>query len=76
MKAELDRQVEERRRQKEMEKLENERRLKKEEEEIKNYYKHLESRDKRTSANESNLQASNMKLASQPYQTYPVELQN
>ena len=49
MKAELDRQVEERRRQKELEKLENERRIRKEEEEIKNYYKHLESRDKRTS---------------------------
>jgi hypothetical protein len=51
MKAELDRQVEERRRQKEQEKMENERRMRKEEEEIKSYYKHLESRDKRTSAN-------------------------
>lgn len=77
MKAELDRQVEERRRKKEQEKLENDRRIRKEEEEIKSYYKHLESRDKRTSANDSAaMQASNMKLASQPYQTYPVELQS
>ena len=41
------------------------------------YYKHLESRDKRISANQSSaMQASNMKQAVQPYQTYPVEMQN
>lgn len=39
------------------------------------YYKHLESRDKRISANESSaMQASNMKQVVQPYQTYPVEM--
>lgn len=70
MKRELDRQVDERRRQKEQEKMEQERRIRKEEEEINNYYKNLENREKRISGNESSLPP-NMKMANQPYQTYP-----
>jgi hypothetical protein len=70
MKEQLDRQVEERKRQREVERAEQERRLHKEENDIKNYYRHL---DGKKGPAESALQASHMKYTREPYQTYPKE---